>query len=113
MCVFRRAPLTQPTLSPSPQASGFGPLGPGIILHVPPSYARALAGPTPPPALAAAGAAAAFEIAAGANGRVWVGGGDPAAVVAAAAAISAGEFAGEEEAARIAADAASRVKAAG
>ena len=51
----------------------------------------------------------AFDIAAGANGRVWVGGAggadaDPAAVIAAARAIAAGEHAGEEEAAALVAE---------
>jgi len=102
-----------PPLSPPPsQSSGFGPLGPGILLHLTTSHARALAAPEPPPALAALGAALAFDLAAGANGRAWVGGADAGAVVAVAAALAESEFVGADGAAAIAARAVAAARAA-
>jgi exosome complex component RRP40 len=56
------------------QASGFGPLVGGAMARVTPAFARALLRSKPPsPVLVALGKhAGAFEVAVGANGRVWV-----------------------------------------
>jgi exosome complex component RRP40 len=56
------------------QAAGFGPLAGGALARVTPAFARALLRAKPPsPVLIALGKhAGAFEVAVGANGRVWV-----------------------------------------
>ena len=55
-------------------AAGFGPLAGGAVARVTPAFARALLRQRPPaPVLVALGkCAGAFEVAVGANGRVWV-----------------------------------------
>lgn len=56
------------------QASGFGVLKGGTILTCDTSLARQLTSQPPPEMLSALGAKFTFELAVGANGRIWVDG---------------------------------------
>ena len=90
------------------RAGGYGPLAGGLMLATTITHARSLlSSPRPPILDALAGAGLAFELAVGAHGRVWVGGGRVDAVAAVARALAASEFADEAEAARLAAAAVS------
>lgn len=71
---------TRAILHPAAQAAGFGPLKGGTLCRVSTQFARQLA--ARPAFLAALGAALKFELAVGANGRVWVNAATPATAAA-------------------------------
>lgn len=72
-------------------ASGFGPLQGGTLVECSTATARALLARPPPPALGMLGRALQFELAVGANGRVWVQAAATATVVTVCAALRACE----------------------
>lgn len=80
------------------RAVGFGPLQGGLVFGVNSAYARALASKPRPPVLVALEAAeVAFEMAVGANGRVWVKAEAPAGAVVVSQAIIRAEAAASEQ----------------
>jgi exosome complex component RRP40 len=80
------------------KAAGFGPLKGGMSLKCSTALARSLLATPPHPALTTLGAQMKFELAVGANGRVWVSAATAAETVAAAVALQAAEGRAPKEA---------------